>query len=186
MTWVDGVVMALLSLSAILAFFRGLVQEVLGVGAWLGAAILALAVRPTVAPLLTDMVQPPWLADALATGAVFLIVLVTLKLIIGGVARRVQDSSLGSVDRALGLVFGVARGAFLVVVAYILAGMVAPAANTWPAPVREARALPIVADAAGWLVARLPPRFQPGVVTAPGRPGPGFDELLRPPARNRN
>ena len=46
MNWVDGVVLAVLVLSAIVALFRGLVQEVLGIGAWVGAALVALALRP--------------------------------------------------------------------------------------------------------------------------------------------
>jgi uncharacterized membrane protein required for colicin V production len=36
---------------------------------------------------------------------------------INAVADRVQDSPLGGIDRVLGLVFGAARGAFLLVVA---------------------------------------------------------------------
>ncbi|MCB4822440.1 CvpA family protein [Roseicella aerolata] len=185
MTWVDGVVLAVLAVSALLAFMRGLVQEVLGVGAWIGAAFLALALRPAVVPLLEGSVEPAWLADALAAGGVFLIVLVVLKILISFVARRVQDSVLGGTDRALGLVFGVARGAFLVILAYILGGMVLPAADRWPEAVREARTLPLVVDGSHWLVAQLPPEYRPRVAAPPARPGPTHDELLRPPARNR-
>ena len=38
MTWVDLVVFAVLAISALLAFMRGLVREVLGLAAWVGAA----------------------------------------------------------------------------------------------------------------------------------------------------
>ena len=43
---------------------------------------------------------------------------------VSSIARTVQDSMLGGTDRALGLVFGLVRGAFLVILAYILGGMV--------------------------------------------------------------
>ncbi|GGC26457.1 hypothetical protein GCM10011504_00930 [Siccirubricoccus deserti] len=185
MTWVDGVVVAVLAVSAVLAFLRGLVHEVLGVGAWIGAAVLALALRPQVAPLLQDTVEPPWLADALASGGVFLVVLLVLKLIIGAIARRVQDSMLGGTDRALGLVFGVARGAFLVILTYIICGMLLPAADRWPEPVRDARSLPLVIDGARWLVAQLPPEYRPRVAEPPVQRGPTLDDFMRPPARNR-
>jgi membrane protein required for colicin V production len=46
MTWVDGVVLAVLLISAGLAYFRGLVREVLGVGAWVGAVDLAVLAEP--------------------------------------------------------------------------------------------------------------------------------------------
>ncbi len=185
MTWVDGVVLAVLAVSAVLAFLRGLVEEVLGVGAWIGAAAVALILRPAVVPLFQGSVDPPWLADALAAGAVFLIVLIILKLIIGAVARMVQNSVLGGTDRALGLVFGIVRGAFLVILAYILGGMVLPASERWPEPVREARSLPLVIDGAHWLVARLPAEYRPRVATPPARPEPTQEDFLRPPARNR-
>ncbi|MBL6456642.1 CvpA family protein [Belnapia sp. T6] len=185
MTWVDAVVLAVLALSALLAFLRGLVQEVLGVGAWIGAAALALMLRPAVAPLLHGTVEPPWLADALAAGGVFVVVLIVLKLIIGTIARLVQNSVLGGTDRALGLVFGLARGAFLVVLAYILGGMVLPATERWPEPVRDARSLPLVIEGAQWLVAQLPTEYRPRVAAPPARPGPTQDDFERPPARNR-
>lgn len=185
MNWVDGVVLAVLALSAIVALFRGLVQEVLGIGAWVGAAFAALALQPVLSPLLLPSVETPWIADAIALGGVFLAVLVVLKIAIAMIARRVQDSALGGTDRALGMVFGLARGAFLVVVAYILGGVVLPEANRWPEPVRQARSLPVVADGAQWLMEKLPADYRARLATPPLQTGPEFNDLLRPPPRNR-
>jgi membrane protein required for colicin V production len=184
MTWADLIVLAVLVVSAAMAFMRGFVEEVLGVGAWIGAALAGLALQPLVRPLLGG-IDPPWVADALAVAGVFLVVLVLLKIVIGFVARLVQDSILGSTDRALGLLFGLVRGAFLLVVTYILAGMVLPGVEKWPAVVRDARSLPLVASGADWVVGKLPPRFQPSVLLPPLRPGPSLEDLVRPPARNR-
>jgi membrane protein required for colicin V production len=186
MTWVDGAVLAVLAVSAILAFSRGLVLEVLGVGAWVGAVLAALTLRGAVTPLLEGAaVEPPWLAEALAAAGIFLVVLVVLKLLIGGIARRVQDSVLGGVDRALGLVFGLARGAFLVVLAYILAGMVLPTTDRWPEAVRDSRSVPLAYAGAVWLIDHLPPDLRPRVAVPPLRQAPTQEELERPPARNR-
>lgn len=185
MTWVDGVVLAVLAVSAVLAFLRGLVAEILGVGAWVGAGTVAVALQPTTLALMQGSVEPPWLADALALAGVFLVVLLVLKLLIGVIARRVQNSLLGGTDRALGLVFGAARGAFLVILAYILGGMVLPAAEKWPEAVRDARSLPLVVEGATLLVEQLPPDYRPRVASPPVRPGPTQDDLMRPPARNR-
>jgi membrane protein required for colicin V production len=185
MNWVDGLVLAVLALSAIVALFRGLVQEVLGVGAWVGAALAALALRPFLAPPLLQAVETPWIADAIALAGVFLAVLVVLKIIIALIARRVQDSALGGPDRALGMVFGLARGAFLVVVAYILGGVILSEPERWPQPVRDARSLPLVAEGARWLMEQLPPDYQARLVAPPAAPDPSFKDLVRPPARNR-
>jgi len=186
MTWVDGVVLAVLLLSAGLAYFRGFVREVLGVGAWAGAIVLAILAEPQTAPLAAQYVQPPWLATGVAVGLVFLVVLVILKILIAWLAGKVQRSALGGVDRALGLLFGLARGAFIVVIAYIVAGLVLPATDKWPDPVRQARSLPLAADGAAWVVAKLPEEFRPRLPDGAGRLDPSMDQLLRAPARSRS
>ncbi|MGG5811997.1 CvpA family protein [Falsiroseomonas sp. CW058] len=185
MTWVDGVVLAVLLVSAGLAYFRGAVREVLGIGAWAGAVVLAILAEPAAQPLAAQYVQPPWLATGIAVGAVFLVVLVVLKILIAWLAGRVQRSALGGVDRALGLVFGLARGAFIVVLAYIVGGLVMPAADHWPEPVRQARSLPLAADGARWLVDRLPADFRPRLAEGAVSRDPSMDQLLRPAARSR-
>ena len=185
MNWVDGVVLAVLALSAIVALFRGLVQEVLGIGAWVGAAFAALALQPVLSPLLLGSVETPWIADAIALVGVFVAVLIVLKVVIATVARRVQDSALGGTDRALGMAFGLVRGAFLVVVAYILGGVVLSEPERWPAPVREARSLPVVAEGARWLMDQVPPDYRGRLVVPPSLPDPGYNDLVRPPPRNR-
>jgi len=101
------------------------------------------------------------------------------------IAARVQRSMLGGVDRAMGFVFGVARGAFIVVLAYIIGGLAMPAAERWPEPVRQARSLPLAADGARWLVDQLPPDFRPQLPQA-GAQQPSLDQLLRPAARSRS
>lgn len=183
--WVDGVLLAVIAVSAILAFFRGFVREVLGIGAWAGALLAAFLARPHVFPHVAPHVEPPWLADALGAGAVFLAVLIVLMVIIAWISNQVQGSALGGLDRTLGIVFGLGRGAFLIVLAYIVAGVFLPMTDRWPDPVRQARSLPVVADAAAWLVEQLPPEFRPKLPDRDGRQGPSQEELLRPPARNR-
>jgi membrane protein required for colicin V production len=185
MTWVDGVVLAVLLLSAGLAFFRGLVREVLGIGGWLGAIAAGLLALPISRPLLEPHVQPDWLATGLAIGGVFLVVLIILKVIVHWIAGKVQRSMLGGVDRALGLVFGLARGAFIVVLAYIVGALAMPDSDRWPEEVRQARSLPLAADGARWLAEQLPPEFRPPLPEGTGRQDPTMDQLLRPPARSR-
>lgn len=186
MTWADGVLLFVLVVSAILAFLRGFVHEVLGIAAWVGAAIAAFWALGPLGAVLGEAIEPPWLRDGLVIGGVFLAVLVALKLLIHALAGRVQESPLGGVDRSLGALYGLARGAFLAVLAYVLAGMFFPAVERWPEPVREARALPHVVEAARWLAARLPEEYRPRIAEPPARRIPTHEELLRPPARPRS
>jgi len=185
MTWADGVLLILLAASAVLSFMRGFVHEFLGVAAWIGATLAGFALSDQVTPLLQNTIEPPWLAEGIAVGVVFLIVLVILKLIIHALASRVQDSPLGGVDRSLGAIFGVVRGAFIAVLAYVVVGLFFPAVERWPEAVREARALPLVADGAKWVVAGMPEEYRPRVAAPPYRREPTQEDLMRPPARNR-
>jgi membrane protein required for colicin V production len=186
MTWVDGVVLAVIALSALVAFSRGLVREVLGIGAWAGAVVFALYLLPATRPLAARYIQPEWLAEVVAIGVTFMVALLVLKLLIGWFAGLVRASMLGGLDRALGTVFGLARGAFVVVLAYVVGGLVLPDVERWPEPVRDARSLPLVAEAAALLVAQLPPEYRPKLPQAPQEAVmPTMDQLLRPPARGR-
>lgn len=184
MTWVDLVVLAVLVISAGLAFMRGLVREVLGVGAWVGAVVLALAALPLLRPTVRTWVSDPAWTDPLAFVCVFLVCLIALSLLARVIGRTVRASALGGVDRSLGLVFGLARGAALVILAYIMAGM-AVSAEQWPEAVREARALTPAYEGAKWVVHQLPENFRPHVPYPPMNRQATSDALLRATPQGR-
>ena len=172
MNWVDLLVLVLIALSGLLAFMRGLVREVLGVGAWVVAAIVAspYGVFPYVQPWMRKQFSDPTTADLTAFGVVFLVTLIVLWIVAGALSNLVRGSTLGGLDRTLGLVFGLVRGAVLVAVAYVLVGMAIPIVQ-WPTPVLDARFLPTVHDGAVWLASQVPPRYRPAVAQPPpGRP----------------
>lgn len=168
MNWVDLAVLILLALSGMVGFVRGLVREVLGLGAWVGALLVAspLGLFPYVQPYARQAIADPAIADPVAFGIVFFAVLILLWIVASRVSAAVRGSMLGGLDRTLGLVFGVGRGAALVVVAYILAGLALPV-ETWPASVREARLLPATHRGAAWLAGQLPPGYRPAVAPPP-------------------
>ncbi len=187
MTWVDAIVIAVIALSGIVAYFRGFVRELLSIGAWIGAVLLALYLQPWTRTFFTNVFGPSqaWLADVAGLAAVFVVTLIVLKLVIAAIAARIRASVLGGVDKALGTLFGVARGAFLVCLAYIVAGSFMPASERWPDAVRLARTLPYVADGAAWIISHLPPEYRPRMPDPVTQRAPTFDELNRPPARDR-
>ena len=111
MTWVDLVVFGFLAISGLLAFVRGLVREVLGIGAWIGAVAAGFMALPQMRKMVSTWFSTPEWVDPVSFIVIFLITLIMLMLIariIGGAVRR---SALGGVDRTLGLVFGLVRGA---------------------------------------------------------------------------
>ena len=185
MTWADGILLIVMVASAILSFLRGFVREFLGIAAWIGAAFAALLLREHITTMMAGSIEPDWLADGIAVSLVFLVVLVALKLVIHALAGSVQRSPLGGVDRSLGAIFGLARGAFIAILAYVLAGLFVPAVERWPEAFREARSLPYVVDGARWVVGLMPEEYRPRIAAPPERRVPTQEDLMRPPARNR-
>jgi membrane protein required for colicin V production len=126
-TLVDGAVLAVIILSAVLAYARGLVREMLSIAGWVVAAIAAFAFAPAVEPLMREI---PVVRDVLGTNCelgliagfavVFAIALVIVSLFTPLLAGAVQNSALGPIDQGLGLLFGVARGALLVIIALVV------------------------------------------------------------------
>jgi membrane protein required for colicin V production len=162
MTWVDGVALLVIALSALLGLGRGFVAEVLGLGAWIGAAVAAFLGEPLLRPYVEGLIEPPWLLDAVLLGVIFLVVLVVLMLVIGAIANAVRRSSLSGLDRSLGVLFGLARGAAILVLAYVGAGLLVPQSERWPDAVRQAAGLPYVVQGAEAVRPRLPDQPEPG------------------------
>jgi membrane protein required for colicin V production len=162
MTWVDLAVLGVMAISALLAFMRGLVREVLGIGAWIGAGAAAVEGLPLARSVARNWISTPEWVDPISFVAVFLITLIILSLIARAIARSVRGSALGGVDRTLGLVFGLARGAALVILAYIIGGM-AVSTDHWPDPVLDARLLEPVFEGARWVALQMPEEFRPRV-----------------------
>lgn len=166
MTWADLAVLVLVAISAGLSFMRGLVREALGLAAWAGAGYLSyIGIDHAIGPV-REMVGNEQMALIIAHTALFLGALLVLTIGTSVVAQLFHSLGLGAVDRTLGILFGIARGALLVVAGYIAGGWLATP-ERWPDPVREARLLPVVADAASRLVEHIPERFRPSVPIPP-------------------
>lgn len=154
-TLFDAVVAAVVALSALVGLARGAVAEILGLASWIGAAVAAYLARPHATPLVREAVGNEALAELLAVAGVFLVALVAIKVVAGMIRRGVEGSALAPADRLLGLAFGVARGAALVVVGYLIASQFVRA-EAQPAWVREARLIEPVERGAAALERYLP------------------------------
>lgn len=180
----DLAILAVVLVSGLFAFVRGFVHELLSIGAWIGAALVTLFFLPLLLPFAREIISIQIAADIAAGVALFLIVLIGLSIVTHWLARRVRESSLGPLDRSLGLVFGLARGALIVCIAWIALLWAMPPRDH-PNWITEARARPLVEQGADLLVSVLPeglmPRLPEDEPQTGGREGAAsFDELVRP------
>jgi membrane protein required for colicin V production len=184
LNWVDLSVIAILAISALLAFLRGFVREVLGIGAWVGAAFISVKAYDAVLPKFQEWIPNPDFSGPAAYAAVFLVALILLSVLAGMVGGIVRMSLLGGIDRTLGVVFGLVRGAALIAVAYILGGMVMEVGR-WPDPVLKARTLPYAYAGAAWAASLLPEDFRPNVQPPPAGREARAEDLLHATPQGR-
>lgn len=126
-TIIDGAVALVILVSALLAYGRGLVRELMAIVGWVVAAILGFMFAPQVEPLMREIpVVGEFLADSCelsiigAFGAVFAVALIVVSLFTPLFSSLIQRSALGGVDQGLGFLFGIARGVLLVTVGFFV------------------------------------------------------------------
>lgn len=148
-------VIAVILLSAIFAFARGFVREALSIIAWVGAAAITLYGFNWAYGLIEPHAQNPILSQVIAGFGLFVVSLIVLTVLTGIVARLVHVAGLTLIDRTLGFIFGLARGAFLVCLAFLLLDM-SVQQNDRPGWIREARSAPYLHEGAAMLQGLLP------------------------------
>jgi membrane protein required for colicin V production len=155
MNWLDIGVVAIVVLSAIFAFARGFVREAFSVIAWVGAAAITFYGFGWAYDRIDPYVQNPLLSQLIAGFGLFIVSLVVLTMITGTLARMVSATAFSPIDRTLGFVFGLARGVFLVCLAYLLVAAALPPSD-WPPWLTEARSRPFLQQGADLLYGFLP------------------------------
>lgn len=154
-TMADVIVVLVLIVSGLLAFARGFVHEVLAVGGWIGALFATIYGLPLVRPYARQLVDNTTVADVGAGLVLFLLSLVILSLFTSALAQRVRGSRLNALDRSLGFVFGLVRGAVLIAILYIALDWLMPGPRQ-PEWIREARSMPLVEAGADALKSLIP------------------------------
>lgn len=155
----DIAVIAVVVISGILALFRGLVHEVLAVGSWIGAGFATLYGFSHALPYVKQVITVDLFAEVTTAILLFVSVLVVLTIFTRMFSQRVKDSGLGPLDRTLGMLFGFARGAVIVCVAWGVYTFAIPQQDR-PAWIEEARTKPLVEQGSYVLKALLPERYR--------------------------
>ncbi len=153
----DLTILLVLVLSGLLAFLRGFVAEVLSVAAWIGALFVAVYGYVHLQPYARQVVTFNTTAADAAAGVALFVVALILFTVLGRVASgALSMAGLGALDRSLGFLFGLARGAALVCLAYLLILWAVPERSDHPEWLTEARALPLVEEGADLLWGLVP------------------------------
>jgi membrane protein required for colicin V production len=165
----DLAIALLIAASVLIGVVRGLVVEVLSIAIWAGAVALALLFGGMVGDWFAASIELPSLRAALGHGLVFLAALVAGAILMWVLRKMVQGTGLSGTDRLLGLVFGLARGALLVTVLVVLAGLTALPRDPWW---HQSRLIPVFQDIAQGLAPHLPAALREYIDFSEAPPAP--------------
>lgn len=131
MTVFDYVVVVIVLASIALGVWRGVVGEIIALVAWVLAFLAAKWFGAEMAQTFMTGIADPVIRIVAAWVAIFIIVLMLMALIRLAVRGLLKAMGLSLTDRALGVIFGVARGLFIVLLLVAGAGMTSLPKEKW-------------------------------------------------------
>ena len=115
-TWGDWAIIAIIAISSLISLKRGFVKEALSLVTWIIAGVVAWMFGGALSQHLTDFIEMPSARVIAGCAILFVATLLVGALVNFLIGELVRVTGLSGTDRFLGMVFGGARGALLVVV----------------------------------------------------------------------
>jgi len=153
MTALDLIVLAVIALSIMFAYFRGVVREVVALAAWIAGLVAAFGYMDQVATIFSGLDVTPAVRHVLAFTLILVAFLIAGAIVAWLLRSAVHAVGLGFVDRFLGALFGVARGALIAVLFALIAGVTTLPRHDWW---QNSLVGPVLADSALSLRPYLP------------------------------
>src|SRR5437870_9083895 len=127
----DLMVIGVVGLSTVFAFWRGFVRVAVSLAAWVVAVVAAVHYSSAVGGMLPEFGDSP-IARYIAAFALILVGVLILGALAGWVlARLIRAIGLGFVDRIFGALLGIARGVLIVVIGVLLVGLTTLPRQDW-------------------------------------------------------
>jgi len=140
---VDLGILAIVLLSAAMAYYRGMVRELSTILSWVSAAVIAFFLFPYGRDIARTIIPMPLIADAIAGIVLFSLALLPLTLLMSLIFSQFSKDEPGLIDRISGTAFGIIRGFFLVAIAY-WGSLLLVLPGQEPAWIKDAVTFPIV------------------------------------------
>ncbi len=169
--FLDIVVVLVLLASVIVSVLRGFIREVLTILGLVGGAVAAFVAGPLLQPTtrgwfgvvegaedpgsLFGMLPYSLIADGLAYAIVFLVFVIIFSTLSHFLSKSVKHMGLGAVDRALGAVFGIARGGLILGLLYLFP-LFLVGEDQQKEVFKESKAQPYLEFTSRWILSYVP------------------------------
>ena len=131
MIGVDYAILGILLISSFISLLRGFVKEALSLVGWGLAFWVSLGFAVPLSGLFRSSMADPTARLILSFVALFILTLIVSSVANFFASRLVQRTGLTGTDRFLGVIFGFLRGALLVSVLVLLAGLTSLPKEPW-------------------------------------------------------
>ncbi|UCV07161.1 CvpA family protein [Dechloromonas denitrificans] len=131
MTTFDYVVIGIISLSLLFGLWRGVVGEVIALGAWVLGVFAAVEFGSPAGQTVFTGIADPSVRTLAGCVLIFIGVLLAMALVRWAVSSMVKALGLSLSDRLLGMIFGLVRGVLVTMVLVGLGGMTAAPKQSW-------------------------------------------------------
>ncbi len=131
LTTIDFVLIGIIAFSSLVSILRGFMKEMISLLTWIAAFLVALFYCTHLAPLLPASIDIPSARLAIAFVALFIVTLITGGIINAVIGLLVKKTGLSGSDRSIGVIFGLARGVFLVSVLLLLGSLTPMPQDSW-------------------------------------------------------
>jgi membrane protein required for colicin V production len=169
MTAFDLMVIGVVGLSTIFAFWHGFVRVVASLVTWVVAVLAAIRFSDLVGTMLPDFGETPAIRYVAAFALILIVVLIVGAIVGFLLSRFVVATGLRFLDRLLGAIFGFARGVLVAVVLVLFAGLTSLPTKEWW---QNALTSPALTAAALSLRPWLPKAWADGLDYGPGERRP--------------
>jgi membrane protein required for colicin V production len=120
MTVVDVIIIFVIVLSALFGILRGFMKESISLAKWIIATWIAATFAPKLAPMLPAAIESEVWRQAISFASLFIVVFILGTVVTYFVTRLLIKTGLTSLDRVLGLGFGIIRGGLIIIIFVIV------------------------------------------------------------------
>lgn len=137
LNYVDYLAIAILFISAMLSTIRGMTREFLGLVGWFVAIFIAKLSSPVLIPLLDSFVSVSSFITPISWIIPFFAAFIVWYVFASVVSPSLSRAGLGALDGGMGVFFGLARGAVIIVLCYLVLVFLFGGEKQTPNVVRE-------------------------------------------------